>query len=50
MDDERLLTDDDIKRRKEAAERLAALEVEDVPDPDTLSRELEAAHEPCGLD
>ena len=36
-------------RRMEAVERLAALEVEDVPDPDTLSRELEAAHEPGGL-
>lgn len=37
------------ERRMEAVERLAALEVEDVPDPDTLSRELEAAHEPGGL-
>ena len=36
-------------RRMEAVERLAALEVEDVPDTDTLSRELEAAHEPGGL-
>ena len=37
------------ERRMEAVERLAALEVEDTPDPDTLSRELEAAHEPGGL-
>ena len=36
-------------RRKEAAERLARLNVEDPPDPATLSRELEAAHEPGGL-
>ncbi len=36
-------------RRKEAIERLIALNVEDPPDPDTLSRELEAAHEPGGL-
>ena len=36
-------------RRKRAAERLIGLNVEDVPDPDTLSRELEAAHEPGGV-
>ena len=36
-------------RRKEAIERLIGLNVEDPPDPDTLSRELEAAHEPGGL-
>ena len=36
-------------RRKEAIERLIALNVEDPPDPDTLSRELEATHEPGGL-
>ena len=36
-------------RRKEAIERLIALNVEDPPDPDTLSGELEAAHEPGGL-
>ena len=36
-------------RRKQAVERLIALNVEDPPDPDTLSRELEAAHEPGGL-
>ena len=36
-------------RRKEAIERLVGLNVEDPPDPDTLSRELEAAHEPGGL-
>ena len=36
-------------RRKQAIERLIGLNVEDPPDPDTLSRELEAAHEPGGL-
>ncbi len=36
-------------RRKEAIERLIGLNVEDPPDPDALSRELEAAHEPGGL-
>ena len=36
-------------RRKEAVERLIGLNVEVPPDPDTLSRELEAAHEPDGL-
>lgn len=36
-------------RRREAIERLIALNVEDPPDPDALSRELEAAHEPGGL-
>ena len=37
------------KRRREAAARLVRLEVEDPPDTVTLSRELEAAHEPSGL-
>ena len=37
------------ERRMAAAERLAALAVEDPPDAATLSRELEAAHEPGGL-
>lgn len=36
-------------RRKQAVERLIGLNVEDPPDPDTLSRELDAAHEPGGL-
>ena len=36
-------------RRKQAVERLIALNVEDPPDSDTLSLELEAAHEPGGL-
>jgi hypothetical protein len=36
-------------RRKEAIERLIGLNVEDPPDPDILSRELGAAHEPGGL-
>ena len=36
-------------RRKQAIEQLIELKVEDPPDTDTLSRELEAAHEPGGL-
>ena len=38
-----------LERRIAAVERMVALEIEDVPDPETLSRELEAAHEPGGL-
>ena len=50
----RCLIDDayeDIQRtrRGEAIERLIGLNVEVPPDPDTLSRELEAAHDPGGL-
>lgn len=37
------------KRRLEAVERMVNLNVEDLPDPATLSRELEKAHEPGGL-
>ena len=37
------------ERRRHAAERLTRLNVEDPPDAATLSRELEAAHEPGGL-
>ena len=37
------------ERRRQAVERLIRLEVEDPSDPATLSRELEAAHEPGGL-
>lgn len=36
-------------RRRDAVERLIALNLEDPPDPQTLARELEAAHEPGGL-
>lgn len=36
-------------RRKQAADELIALNLEDPPDPDVLSRELEAAHDPGGL-
>ena len=38
-----------LERRKRAVARLISLEVEDPPDRDALSRELEAAHEPGGL-
>ena len=37
------------KRRVQAVERLTRLEAEAPPDPETLSRDLEAAHEPGGL-
>lgn len=37
------------ERRKLAVQRLVELEIEDPPDAATLSRELEAAHEPGGL-
>ena len=37
------------ERRRRAVDRLTKLEVEDPPDAATLSRELEAAHEPTGL-
>lgn len=36
-------------RRRRAAMRLAQLAVEDVPDPETLARQLEGAHEPGAL-
>lgn len=36
-------------RRMRAARALAEMEIEDVPDPATLSRQLEDAHEPGGL-
>ena len=37
------------ERRRRAVERLTGLNVEDPPDPATLSRQLEEAHEPGGL-
>ena len=42
---------EDILRphRKQAVELLIGLNVEDPPEPDTLSRELEEAHEPRGF-
>jgi hypothetical protein len=36
-------------RRKRAAQELGRLEIEDVPDPAILNRQLEATHEPGGL-
>ena len=42
--------DDSLQeRRRSAAARLTGLDAEDPPDAATLSRELEAAHEPGGL-
>ena len=37
------------EKRREAVRKLAALEIEDVPDPDTVSRQLAAAHDPGDL-
>ncbi len=38
-----------LQRRMEAVRRLVNLNIEDPPDPATLSRQLEEAHEPGGL-
>jgi hypothetical protein len=38
-----------LERRRQAVEQLINLGVEEPPDPEALSRELEAAHEPGGL-
>ena len=37
------------ERRRKAVDRLVSLGVEDPPEPEALSRELEAAHDPGGL-
>lgn len=37
------------QRRLQAAEELIAMEVEDPPDPEELSRILDSAHDVCGL-
>ena len=37
------------ERRRKAVDHLVSLEVEDPPDPQELSRELEMTHEPGGL-
>lgn len=44
-------TSEDIlrMRRKQAVERLLGLNLEYPPDPETISRELEAAHKPGGV-
>ncbi len=36
-------------RRMEAAREISRLDLEDVPDPETLSRQLEGAHESTDL-
>jgi len=36
-------------RRRRAAQKLGQLEIEDVPDPATLNRQLEGAYEPGGI-
>ena len=38
-----------LERRRRAVARLISLDVDDPPDADALSRELEAAHEPGSL-
>lgn len=40
---------DITERRKGAAARIAALNIEDVPDPDELSKQLAETYEPGGL-
>ena len=42
---------DDVtqEQRREAVRRIVELNIEVPPDPATLSRELEAAHEPGGI-
>ena len=37
------------ERRRLAAEHLTRMNIEDPPDPESLSRQLEEAHEPGGL-
>lgn len=37
------------ERRRQAVERITALNIEDPPDPETLSRQLEDAHDPGDL-
>lgn len=37
------------QRRWRAFERLVALDGEAMPDPEELSRQLDAAHDPCGV-
>lgn len=37
------------QRRLRAADQLGRLEIEEVPSPETLNRQLEDAHEPGGL-
>ena len=38
-----------LERRRRAVERLASLQVEVMPDPEELSRQLESAYEPGGI-
>ena len=50
----RLLIDDAyeqimLERRRRAVERLISLQIEDMPDPEELSRQLESAYEPGGI-
>lgn len=37
------------ERRKEAVRRIASLEIEDVPDPEELKRQLDSTHDLPGL-
>ena len=38
-----------LERRRRAVERLISLQIEDMPDPEELSRQLESAYEPGGI-
>ena len=42
---DRLYEEVDRAERRRAAEAIARMEIEDVPDPETLSRQLDAAHD-----
>lgn len=42
---DRLYEEVDRAERRRAVDELAQMQIEDVPDPDTLSRELDAAHD-----
>ena len=46
---DRAYEDSVVARRRRAAQELGRLEIEDVPDPAILIRQLEAAHEPGDL-
>ena len=38
-----------VERRRRAAQQVGRMALEDVPDPEFLNRQLEAAHDPSGL-
>lgn len=46
---DRAYEDTVMARRRRAARQLGQLQIEDVPDPEMLRHQLEAAHEPGGV-